>query len=400
MSRGVPLSDTASMMSFQISPESVAVIAPVSQLNLLEQSPRLEHDHRNNAGPTFTLASSLRQRMHEFNERAAHRYPDSARVPVGLSWRATRQRFLDELCAREQMRPAGLPRLPAPLRPSRQSSGLLRERQQRFGAGLGSSRHSRLAVKQEISKELKRQKQLQSDLLHRAFSGSAIRERIPQVCKREESLKKGRDWERLYQCMVKSSVTHEPVAMEISKLAHKQDKLSKLSLRTESSRQTMLDLVKGVRRSRDERRRRTESPSNLSKSSSSVTSCSEKSNCGSASSSPSYISMSRKRSRPAAAHVASSVTDMHKKARNEKCIGAPTQKIDQMGSVAPFVMSIDRSCDGAVPSSPNRSSVIAHAMLTGGGISRSIDKASSRSTSRRISANSVVQHMRLRHLRL
>jgi hypothetical protein len=381
MSRGAPLSDAASMMSFQISPESVAVIVPVSQLHLLEQSPHLEHKHRNNAGPASTVAS-LRKRMHEFNERAvtAHRYPDPARLPVGPSAPVMRQRVLDELCAREQMRPAGLPRLPLPS--STQNSVLLRERQQTLDAGSGYVRHSRLAVKREISRELKRQKQLQSDL-HRAISGPAIRERISQLCKREESLKKRRDWKRLHQCMVKSSKTHELVAMDNSKLPHK-DKLSKLSLRTESSRQTMLDLVEGIRELRDERRRRTEFPLNLSKSSSSVTSCFDKSNCSNASSSPSLISTSRKRSRTAADHVASSATNMNKKARSEKCI-APTQKIDQVGSVA-SVMSIDRSCDGAAPPSPSRSSIIAHAMVTGGS-SRSIHKASSRSMSRRIGAN-------------
>jgi hypothetical protein len=248
MSRGVPLSDPASMMSFPIIPESVAVIVPVSQLHLLEQSPRLVHNHRNNLGTASTLAS-LSQRKYEFNERAAHRYPDPARLPVGPSSPAMRQKVFDELCAREQMRPAGLPRSPLPS--SRQNSVLPRERHQRLGAGSGSNRHSRLAGKQEISKELKRQKQLQSDL-HRAISGPAIRERISLLCKREESLKRGRDWKRLYQCMVKSYKTHAHVAMENSKLPQHKYKLSKLSLRTESSRQTMLDLVEGVR---DERRR-------------------------------------------------------------------------------------------------------------------------------------------------
>jgi hypothetical protein len=87
-------------------------------------------------------------------------------------------------------------------------------------------------------------------------------------------------------------------------------------------------------------------------------------------SSPSLsISMRRKRSHPAAAHVASSAINMNRKARHKKCI-APTQKIDQMGSVA-SVMSIDRSCNGAASPFSSRSSVIAHAMLRTGGSSRS-----------------------------
>jgi hypothetical protein len=237
MSRGVPLSDAASM--FQISPESVTMIVPVPQLHLPKQSPRLEQNHRNNLGTASTLAA-LSQRKHEFNERAAHRYPAHARLPVAPPSPAMRQRVYDELCAREQMRPAGLPRSPVPL--SRQNSVLLRERHQRSGAGSGSSMHSRLAMLQEISKELKRQKQLQSDL-HRAISEPTIRERMSQLCKREESLKMGRNWMRLYQCMVKSSNTHAPVAMENSKLPQHRDKLYKSSLRTDSSRQTMLDLV-------------------------------------------------------------------------------------------------------------------------------------------------------------